>query len=32
LQMGLEQPVIAVTGSEPEGALRQLLLCLQVSD
>jgi hypothetical protein len=32
LQMGLEQPVIAVTGSEPEGALRQLLLCLQISD
>jgi hypothetical protein len=32
LQVGLEQPVIAVTGSEPEGALHQLLLCLQISD
>ena len=30
--LGLEQPVIAVTRSEPEGALRQLLLCLQASD
>jgi hypothetical protein len=29
---GLEQPVIAVTLSAPEGALRQLLLCLQTSD
>ena len=29
---GLEQPVIAVTPSEPEDALRQLLLCLQASD
>lgn len=32
LQMGLEQPVIAVTRSAPEGAIRQLLLCLQTSD
>lgn len=32
LQVGLEQPLIAVTRSAPEGALRQLLLCLQVSD
>jgi len=30
--LGLEQPVIAVTRSEPEGALRQLLLCLQTSN
>ena len=29
---GLEQPVIAITRSAPEGALRQLLLCLQTSD
>jgi hypothetical protein len=32
LQVGLEQPVIAVTRSEPEGALRQFLLCLQTTD
>jgi hypothetical protein len=32
LQVGLEQPVIAVTRSAPEGALHQLLLCLQTSD
>jgi len=32
LQVGLEQPVIAVTHSEPEGVLRQLLLCLQTSN
>ena len=32
LQAGLEQPVIAVTRSEPEGVLRQFLLCLQTSN
>ena len=32
LVVSLEQPVIAVTRSAPDGALRQLLLCLQTSD
>jgi len=32
LQLSLEQPVIAVTRGEPEGALKQLLLCLQTSN